>query len=111
MKFSFTKSNKIMAFSFCLGDDFNFFVCTNNLITLYDIKTNKQKAKAIKTIPVPQNITYPDTLPVIHYEPLASLVVYIDVKTATVHPFFLNQYKAKKPGKGMKPFMLEMIRE
>ena len=52
VKFQFSKSTRILAFSFLFGDDFNFFVATNNLITLYDVKLNKQKAKNIKTIPI-----------------------------------------------------------
>jgi len=34
--------------SFVIADDFNFVLATNNLITLYDIKLNKQKAKTVK---------------------------------------------------------------
>ncbi len=49
---TFNKSLKILSFSFCLGDDFNFMVCTNNMITLYDIKIGKQKNKTVKQIPI-----------------------------------------------------------
>lgn len=52
VRFQFTKSQKILLFSFVFGDDFNFIVCTNNLITLYDVKISKQKAKAVKQIPI-----------------------------------------------------------
>lgn len=50
VKFQYQKSAKILAFSFAFGDDFNFFVATNNLITLYDVKLGKQKAKMVKHI-------------------------------------------------------------
>ena len=50
VKFQYQKSAKILAFSFVFGDDFNFFVATNNLITLYDVKRGKQKAKMVKHI-------------------------------------------------------------
>jgi hypothetical protein len=63
MRVNFNKSVKILAFSFALGDDFNFFVCTNNQITLYDIKLTNQKAKAVKTITVPPHMTTPQDLP------------------------------------------------
>jgi hypothetical protein len=101
MRIQFNKSTKILAFSFALGDDFNFFVCTNNQIQLYDIKINQQKAKAIKTISIPSFST--KELPLVYFEPLANLVLYVDAHTGKVHPYFLNQYK-KKPGKGMQPF-------
>jgi hypothetical protein len=29
-------------------------------------------------------------LPMVFWEPLANLIVYVDVRTATAHPFFLN---------------------
>lgn len=41
VRLQFAKSQKILLASFCLGEDFNFIVCTNNLITLYDIKISK----------------------------------------------------------------------
>jgi hypothetical protein len=47
VRFQFTKSSKILLHSFCFGEDFNFIVCTNNLITLYDVKIGKQKAKQV----------------------------------------------------------------
>jgi hypothetical protein len=44
----------------------------------------------------------------VFWEPLANLIVYVDVRTATAHPFFLNQHKVKKPTKGMKPFNFDL---
>ena len=31
-----------------IGEEFNFFIATNSVITLYDVKINKQKAKQVK---------------------------------------------------------------
>ena len=38
--------------SFVIADDSNFVLATNNLITLYDVKLNKQKANTVKQIPI-----------------------------------------------------------
>ena len=37
VKLNFTKSKKILGFSFVFGEDFNFFVATNTQIDLYDV--------------------------------------------------------------------------
>lgn len=42
----------IRAFSFVLGDDFNFFVASNLNIDLYEIKFDKVKAKLVKNISI-----------------------------------------------------------
>lgn len=77
--------------SFVIADDFNFVVATNNLITLYDIKLNKQKAKTVKQIPIATMIE-----PVrIFFEPLACTLVAIDSK-GQCQPYFLNLYKTKQ---------------
>ena len=62
--------------TFVFGDDFNFILATNNLITLYDVKLNKQKAKTIKQIPI-SGLVEPIKL---YMEPLANLIVAIDSK-------------------------------
>ena len=41
IKLTFPKAKLIQAFSFMLGDDFNFFVASNIAIDLYDIKIAK----------------------------------------------------------------------
>jgi len=76
VRFQFQKSTKILGFSFLLGDDFNFMVATNNLITLYDVKLNKQKAKTVKQIPI-SGLVEPCSL---YMEPLANLVALLDSK-------------------------------
>ena len=48
VRFQFPKATSIQAMSFVIADDFNFVLATNNLITLYDVKLNKQKAKTVK---------------------------------------------------------------
>jgi len=90
VRFLFAKSQKILGFSFLFGDDFNFMVVTNNLITLYDVKFSKQKAKTVKQLPitsVTDNIT-------MFIEPLANLIVLVDSK-GQCQTYFLNQYKNK----------------
>ena len=87
--------------SFVIADDFNFVLATNNLITLYDIKLNKQKAKTVKQIPIANMIE-----PVrIFFEPLACTLVAIDAK-GQCQPYFLNLFKSKQL-KG-KVFQLEL---
>jgi hypothetical protein len=88
--FQFTKSQKVLLHSFCLGEDFNFVVCTNNLVTLYDVKISKQKAKAIKQIPVPQG----DPIVGCYFEPMANVLTLVDAK-ALVTVFYLNLHTAK----------------
>ena len=87
--------------SFVIADDFNFVLATNNLITLYDVKLNKQKAKTVKQIPI-ANLTEPVR---IFFEPLACTLVAIDSK-GSCQPYFLNLYKTKQL-KG-KLFQLEL---
>lgn len=90
VKFQFQKSARILAFSFVLGDDFNFFVATNNLISLYEVKLNKQKAKMVKHIQI-VGLTEPCE---VYVEQMASTVVYIDSK-GQCQTYFLNQHKHK----------------
>jgi hypothetical protein len=67
------------------GDDFNFFVATNNLITLYDVKLNKQKAKMVKHIPI-TGLSEPCQM---YIDQMANTVIYIDSK-GQCQTFFLN---------------------
>jgi hypothetical protein len=76
VKFQFQKSSKILAFSFAFGDDFNFFVATDNLISLYEVKLDKQKAKIVKHIQI-TGLSEPCQ---VYTEQMANTVVYIDSK-------------------------------
>lgn len=71
--FRFTKSIKILAHSFCFGDDFNYMVCTNNMITLYEIILSQQKVKKVKEIPITI-----DTIAACYFEPMANVISIID---------------------------------
>jgi hypothetical protein len=73
LRFKFSKAIKIHSFSFCFGDDFNFMVCTNNLIYLYEIKLSTKTYKIVKQIP-----TYMDSLMSAHFEAMANTLVLID---------------------------------
>ena len=73
--FRFTKSTKILAHSFCFGDDFNYMVCTNNMITLYEIILSQQKGKKIKEIPLTL-----DSIAACYFEPMANVLCIIDTK-------------------------------
>jgi hypothetical protein len=86
VKIGFPKAKQINAFSFLIGEDFNFFIATNLAIDLYDVKISKQKTKLIK------NITLPINDGVIYYEPMVNFVLICDLK-GSCYPFFLNLYK------------------
>ena len=73
LRFKFSKALKIYTFSFCFGSDFNFMVCTNNMIYLYEIKLSSKTFKIVKTIP-----TLQDALMSVHFEPMANTLVLID---------------------------------
>lgn len=89
----------MLEFGFCFGDDFNFFVCTNNQITLYDIKLSRQKAKTLKQIPLPVS----DQIIGAFFEPMANALVLVDNR-AQVNVYFLNLYKnTGKTNKPMRP--------
>ena len=87
--------------SFVFGDDFNFVLATNNLITLYDVKINKQKAKTVKQIAL-ANMTEPVN---IFLEPLSNTIAAVDAK-GQVQIYFLNLYKTK--AFKAKPFQLDI---
>ena len=76
MRFQFPKATAILEMSFVIGEDFNFILATNNLITLYDVKLNKQKAKTVKQIAI-TGLVEPIKL---FMEPLANMIVAIDSK-------------------------------
>lgn len=65
-------------------------VCTNNLITLYDVKISKQKAKAVKQIPIPQG----DAIVGCYFEPMANVLTLVDAK-ALVTVFYLHLHNSK----------------
>lgn len=93
VRFQFTKSSKIHLFSFCFGEDFNFLVVTNNLITLYDIKISKQKAKTVKQIPIQLQ---GESLSACFFEPMANTLVVVDCRgQVTVYYLTLHGVKVK----------------
>ena len=55
IKLTFQKAKMIHAFSFLFGDDFNYFVANNMSIELYKIKSDKQKAKVVRSISLQVN--------------------------------------------------------
>lgn len=62
VKLVFPKAKMIRAFSFVLGDDFNFFVASNLNIDLYEIKFDKVKAKLVKNISLQSEYVFFDAL-------------------------------------------------
>lgn len=104
LRFKFSKALKIFAFSFCFGSDFNFMVCTNNMIYLYEIKLSSKTFKIVKTIP-----TLQDSLMSVHFEPMANTLVLIDSR-AHVQTYFLNLHlqKQKIEGKACLDFKLDI---
>ena len=89
--FKFSKSQKILVHSFCYGDDFNFMVCTNNMISLYEIHLSKQKIKKVKEIPI---IMQDERIIGCYYEPMANVVCIVDSR-AKVTVFFLSAHNIK----------------
>jgi hypothetical protein len=81
-----------------LGEDFNFLVVTNNMITLYDIKLSKQKAKTIKQIPIQ---IQGESLSACYFEPMASTLVVIDSR-GQVTVFYLSLHGVKFKGNQSK---------
>ena len=81
-------------------------VCTNNTITLYDIKIGKQKSKSVKQIPI-QNQS--ESIVAAYFEPMANTLVLVDSR-AQVNVLFLNLHdvKTKVGNKFTKQFNLEI---
>lgn len=52
VQFNYSKAQKIWLHSFCFGDDFNFMVATNNMITLYDVNLAAHTPKVVRKIPI-----------------------------------------------------------
>eukprot|EP00347_Sterkiella_histriomuscorum_P007368 403349210 len=100
IKLTFSKAKMIYAFSFLFGDEFNYYVATNISIDLYKIRSDKNKAKVVKSIQI-QISGEPHFL----YEPMSNVVLICDNK-GSCHPFFLNLYKTKQ-SKG-KPIQLDI---
>ena len=88
--FKYTKSSKILLHSFCFGDDFNFMVVTNNIITLYNLNLALHTQTTVEKIPIP----YIDSIACAHFEPMASTLVLVDKSGQTV-VFFLNMHATK----------------
>lgn len=59
--------------SFCFGDDFNYFVCTDNVITLYNVNLAEQTPKVVNKIPVTI-----DSISGCYFEPMAGCLVLLD---------------------------------
>lgn len=89
LRFKFSKALKIYSFSFCFGQDYNFMVCTNNMIYLYEIKLSQKTFKIVKQIP-----TLQDALMAVYFEPMANTLVLVDSR-AHVQTYFLNLHNEK----------------
>jgi hypothetical protein len=76
-----------MRHSFCYGDDFNFFVVTDNSITLYDLNLFEHTPKTVKQIPIPGH-----NFIACHYEPMANTLLLVD-GGGCARVFFLNMHK------------------
>lgn len=79
VKFSYPKAKQILAFSFLIGEDFNFFVASNLAIDLYEVKFQgnaKQKTKIVKNITL--NMGGGDIY--MYVEPMVNFIVAIDAK-------------------------------
>jgi len=95
VKLSYSKAKYLLGFSFAFGDDFNFFVVSNQAIDLYEVKLNgvvKQRTKVVKNISINMG-NNPDLL--MYMEPIANFVVVVDHK-GFCSPFFLNLFKHKQ---------------
>lgn len=83
--FRYSKSAKILLHSFCFGDDFNFVVVTNNVITLYNINLADHTPKVIEKIA----ITQVDSITACYFEPMANCLVLLD-PYGSAHVYYLN---------------------
>ena len=91
VKMNFSKSKKLLGFSFVFGEDFNFFVVTNAQIDLYEISLAKQRAKLVKSIAY----TVADGFAELFFDPLSNIVLICDTQKGLVQPFYLNLYKSR----------------
>jgi hypothetical protein len=96
LRFQFPKAMQIHLSSFCFGEDFNFVVVTNNLITLYDVKLSKQKAKVVKQIPI-----HAEVIAGVFFEPMATTLAVVDNK-GQVSLFYLSLHMSAKQSRVMK---------
>ena len=88
--FRYSKSAKILLHSFCFGDDFNFLVVTNNVITLYNINLADHTPKVVEKIP----ITAVDSISACYFESMANIVVLLD-SYGHAYVFYLNLHNEK----------------
>lgn len=106
VRFQYSKSKRIHIHSFCFGDDFNFMVCTNNQITLYNLNLFDHKPKTVEKIDIP----YLSSIAASYFEPMACTLFLVDNSGQCV-VFFLNMHSAKskeKHGLLLKHFNLEI---
>jgi hypothetical protein len=73
-------------------------VVTNNLITLYDIKLSKQKAKTVKQIPI---TLQGESVAACFFEPMANTLVVVDCR-GQVTVFYLSLHGVKVKGNASK---------
>ena len=83
----FPKAKMIRAFSFVLGDDFNFFVASNLNVDLYEVRFDKVKARLVKNIAVQSEHCF--------FDSLSNTLVMCD-EFGKCQPLFLNLYKQKQ---------------
>jgi hypothetical protein len=76
IKLTFSKAKMIHAMSFLTGEDFNFMVATNVSIDLYNVKTDKMKAKLIKNIQLNNLVGEPQ----FYFEPITCVTVSVDAR-------------------------------
>lgn len=79
-----------MIHSFCFGDDFNYFVCTNNVITLYNINMAEHTPKVVEKIPISQI----DNVTACFFEPMSNCLVLLD-GYGHANVFYLNLHGVK----------------
>ena len=83
-------------------------MCTNNQITLYDVKLSKIKTKTVKQIPILANA---DNYLGTYFDPMACTLVLVDSR-AQVSVYFLNLHKNngknQKQMKANKSFTLDI---
>lgn len=96
LKFAFSKSQQILIHSFCFGDDFNFMVCTNNQVALYDFNLVAKTHKSIAKIEIP----YLLSVAACHFEPMACALFLVD-KSGQCVVMFLNMRHKKDKTKSL----------
>ena len=85
-----------MIHSFCFGDDFNYFVCTNNVITLYNINLADHTPKVVDKIPIDL-----DNVKGCFFEPMSTTLVLLD-GYGQANVFYLNLHADNKQKSNFK---------